>query len=79
VSECTGRLDCAAALHVESCLAVAARPLLCGEPLGASARTGIVTCVLPVSHKGDHDGGEAERRLGEEFAATYLDEWRWMI
>lgn len=43
---------------------------LCYAPLGASYATGVVVCVLPRGHEGRCDGGKAERRLGEAFAAS---------
>jgi hypothetical protein len=42
---------------------------------------GIVVCILPRGHEGEHDGGAVERKLGEHFAAQSLekqmerDEW----
>lgn len=46
----------------------------CGEPLGASYWTGVVLCVLPAGHEGDHDGGEAERQLGAALAAQMVED-----
>jgi hypothetical protein len=54
---------------------------LCYEPLGMGYPAGIVVCILPRGHEGEHDGGAVERKLGEHFAAQSLekqmerDEW----
>lgn len=45
------------------------KPKLCLEPLGMGYPVGVVVCILPAGHGGDHDGGAAERKLGEHFAA----------
>jgi hypothetical protein len=48
-------------------------PRICGEPLGAGYETGVVVCVLPEGHSENHDGGAAEKRLGEGFLADVLE------
>lgn len=45
----------------------------CYEPIGMGYPVGVVVCILPRGHEGEHDGGQAERVLGEHFAAQSME------